>query len=117
VWSAVDAGLVVSPDGAVNQVEGGIIQTVSWTVKEQVRFANGRVASDSWDTYPILRFSEAPAVEVQLMPATDEPSLGIGEAAHGPVAAAVGNAVARALGTRMRDLPFTRERLMAALLA
>jgi CO/xanthine dehydrogenase Mo-binding subunit len=117
VWAAADAGLVISPDGAVNQVEGGIIQAVSWTVKEQVRFENGRVASDTWDAYPILRFSEVPRVEVRLVHAPDEPTLGIGEAAHGPTAAAVGNAVARALGTRIRDLPFTRDRLTVALLA
>jgi CO/xanthine dehydrogenase Mo-binding subunit len=117
VWAAVDAGLVINPDGAANQVEGGIVQTVSWALKEQVRFADGRVASDSWESYPILRFSEVPKVEVRFVDAPDEPTLGLGEASHGPTAAAIGNAVARALGTRIRDLPFTRDRVMAALLA
>ncbi len=117
VWCAVDAGLVINPDGAINQIEGGVVQAVSFTVKEQVRFAAGRIVSDTWETYPILRFSEVPAVETVLMEMPDEPPLGIGEVALGPTAAAVGNAVARALGARIRDLPLSRERIMATLLA
>jgi CO/xanthine dehydrogenase Mo-binding subunit len=116
-WCAMDAGLIINPDGAVNQVEGGIIQATSWTLKEQVRFADGRVATDRWETYPILRFSEVPEIEVRLVGSRDAEPLGVGEAAQGPTAAAIGNAVARALGTRIRDLPLTRERIMAALLA
>jgi nicotinate dehydrogenase subunit B len=117
VWCAVDAGLVINPDGVINQIEGGIIQAASWTLKEQVRFAEGRVATDRWETYPILRFSEVPEVEVRLAGSQDDPPLGVGEAAQGPVAAAIGNAVARALGLRLRELPLTRERLMTAMLA
>jgi nicotinate dehydrogenase subunit B len=117
VWAAVDAGLVINPDGAANQIEGGIIQATSWTLKERVRFEGGRVASDNWDDYPILRFSEVPEIEVRFIHAPDEPALGLGEASLGPTAAAIGNAVARALGTRIRDLPLTRERIMATLLA
>jgi nicotinate dehydrogenase subunit B len=117
VWAAVDAGLVINPDGAANQIEGGIIQATSWALKERVRFEDGRVASDSWDGYPILRFSEVPEIEVRFIDAPDEPTLGLGEASLGPTAAAIGNAVARALGTRIRDLPLTRERIMATLLA
>jgi CO/xanthine dehydrogenase Mo-binding subunit len=117
VWAAVDAGLVINPDGAANQIEGGIIQATSWTLKERVRFEDGRVASNSWDGYPILRFSEVPEVEVRFIDAPDEPALGLGEASLGPTAAAIGNAVARALGTRIRDLPLTRERIMTTLLA
>jgi CO/xanthine dehydrogenase Mo-binding subunit len=117
VWCALDAGLVINPDGAINQIEGGIVQAASWTLKEQVRFADGRVATDRWETYPILRFSEVPEIDVRLVGGPDQEPLGIGEAAHGPTAAAIGNAVARALGVRIRDLPLTRERIMSAMLA
>jgi CO/xanthine dehydrogenase Mo-binding subunit len=117
VWAAVDGGLVINPDGAANQIEGGIIQAASWALKEQVQFADGRVASDSWESYPILRFSEVPEVEIRFIAAPQEPALGLGEASLGPTAAAIGNAVARALGRRIRALPLTRERIMATLLA
>jgi nicotinate dehydrogenase subunit B len=116
VWCAVDGGLVINPDGAINQVEGGIVQAASWTLKEQVRFADGRVATATWADYPILRFSEVPEIEVQLVGSPHEPPLGMGEVAQGPTAAAIANAVARALGLRLRDLPLTRERLVAAML-
>ena len=89
----------------------------AWTLKEGVRFADGRVASDSWDDYPILRFSEVPEIDIRLIDNPNEPTLGLGEASVGPTAAAIGNAVARALGRRIRDLPLTRERIMATLLA
>jgi nicotinate dehydrogenase subunit B len=116
-WAAVDAGLVINPDGAANQIEGGIIQAASWTLKEAVRFADGRVASDTWEAYPILRFSEVPEIDIRFIDAQDQPALGLGEASLGPTAAAIGNAVARALGTRIRALPLTRERIAATLLA
>jgi CO/xanthine dehydrogenase Mo-binding subunit len=116
VWCAVDGGLIISPDGAINQIEGGVVQGASWTLKEGVRFADGQVASATWNDYPILRFSEVPPVDVQLVDSTDQPSLGLGEVAHGPTAAAIGNAVAHALGARIRDLPLNRERIMATLL-
>ena len=115
VWCAADGGLIVAPDGARNQIEGGIVQAASFTLKEQVRLDAEGVASRDWDSYPILRFSEVPEIEVALIDRPDEPSLGVGECAIGPTAAAIGNAVAHALGTRIRDLPFTRERLAAAL--
>jgi CO/xanthine dehydrogenase Mo-binding subunit len=110
---AVDAGLVINPDGAANQVEGGAIQAASWALKEQVRFDRYRVTSDSFQTYPILRFSEVPAVDVELLPGNGNPALGIGEAAQGPTAAAIGNAVYSALGVRVRTLPFTEEHILA----
>jgi nicotinate dehydrogenase subunit B len=119
VWCATDAGLVVSPDGALNQIEGGIIQAVSWVTKEQVRFESdaptGPVAFD-WESYPVLKFSEVPKITMELLNTKDEVPLGIGEVAGGPVAGAIGNAVYHALGARIRDLPLTRERIMAALL-
>ncbi|MFZ0778680.1 MAG: molybdopterin cofactor-binding domain-containing protein, partial [Xanthobacteraceae bacterium] len=115
VWCAADAGLVVNPDGAINQLEGGIIQSASWVLKEQVRFDNG-VSSFDWETYPVLKFSEVPEIDIELINAKDETPLGVGEATAGPTAAAIGNAVSHALGARIRDLPMTRERIMATLL-
>ena len=112
---AVDAGLVINPDGAANQVEGGAIQATSWTLKERVRFNSLTVTSDTWDSYPILRFSEVPAVEVELLPGHGNPSLGVGETAQGPTAAAIGNALTDALGVRVRTLPLTQEQIIAAM--
>lgn len=118
VWCAADAGLVVNPNGAINQLEGGILQATSWVLKEQVRFDNSGVLARDWDAYPVLRFSDAPEVTVEFVDAaSDNPPLGVGEATAGPTAAAIGNAVAHKLGARLRDLPLTRERVMAALLA
>jgi CO/xanthine dehydrogenase Mo-binding subunit len=114
VCCVVDAGLVVNPDGATNQIEGGIIQSISWTLKEQVGFDRGRVTSSSWRDYPILGFDEVPEIEVTLIESPESAPLGVGEAALGPAAAAVANAVARSLDLRIRDLPITRERIIAA---
>jgi nicotinate dehydrogenase subunit B len=117
VWCASDAGLVINPDGAINQLEGGIIQGASWALKEGVRLDTAGISSRDWETYPVLRFTEVPEVACELVGATaDLPSLGIGEASGGPTVAAIGNAVAHALGARLRDLPLTRERVMAVLL-
>jgi CO/xanthine dehydrogenase Mo-binding subunit len=112
---AVDVGLVVNPDGVRNQIEGGAVQATSWTTKERVRFDGRRVVSDDWETYPILRFSEAPRVDVHLLDRPDQPSLGAGEAAQGPTAAAIANAVPAALGVRVRDLPITAEAVVRAI--
>jgi CO/xanthine dehydrogenase Mo-binding subunit len=106
---AADVGLAINPDGVANQLEGGAIQATSWTLKEE-----GRMGAVSWEDYPILRFSEVPAVEVRLL--TNElPSLGAGEAAQGPTAAAIANALHDALGVRVRDLPLTPERIVRAM--
>ena len=112
---AVDAGLVINPDGAENQVEGGAIQATSWTLKERVRFNSLTVTSDTWDSYPILRFSEVPVVEVEFLPGHGNPPLGVGETAQGPTAAAIGNALADALGVRVRTLPLTERQILAAM--
>ncbi|RWI50278.1 MAG: xanthine dehydrogenase family protein molybdopterin-binding subunit [Mesorhizobium sp.] len=117
VWCSADAGLVISPDGTRNQLEGGIIQAASWTLKEAVRFDEGGILTGSWETYPILRFSEVPLVDIAIMDAQDAASLGVGEAAVGPVTAAIANAVAHALGLRIGTLPLTREQIARALLA
>ncbi len=115
VWCVADAGLVVNPDGARNQLEGGIVQAVSWTLKEQVRLDDQGIASRDWDSYPILRFSDVPEMQVEFVDPAGNPALGVGECTVGPTAAAVGNAVAHALGVRIRDMPLTRERILAAL--
>ncbi len=106
---AADLGLVVNPDGAAHQLEGGAIQATSWALKEAARPAH-----EGWADYPILRFSEVPAVDVLLM-ASAQPSLGAGEASMGPTAAAIANALFDALGLRVRSLPLTPERIIAAM--
>jgi nicotinate dehydrogenase subunit B len=108
---AADLGLVINPDGARNQLSGGAVQSTSWTTIERVRFDRRRVTSDDWESYPILRFRAAPRVDVHLVN-SQEPPLGAGEAAQGPAAAAIANAVHAALGVRVRDLPLTREAIV-----
>ena len=115
LWIAVDVGEAINPDGVANQIEGGAIQATSWALKEQVSFDETGVTSRSWESYPILRFSEVPAVTVEILDRPDLPPLGAGEAAQGPVAAALANAVHQALGVRVRQLPLTRERIIAAM--
>lgn len=116
VWCVADAGLVINPDGARNQLEGGIVQAISWTLKEQVRFHEHGISSLDWQDYPILRFSEIPEIHAELVEGTDNPSLGVGECSVAPTAAAIGNAVNHALGVRFHNLPLTRERIEAVLL-
>ena len=102
-----DAGLIVNPDGATAQIEGGIVQSASWTLKEQIRFSDERKKSVDWASYPILRFDEIPDIDVTLMDRNDQPSLGVGEAAQGPTAAAIANALYHATGQRLRRLPLS----------
>jgi CO/xanthine dehydrogenase Mo-binding subunit len=115
LWLACDAGLIINPDGAAHQVEGGAVQGVSWTLKEAIALGPDGVESASWATYPILRFGEVPRVESAFVGDPTDPPLGLGEVSSGPASAAVGNAVAHSLGARVRDLPITRERIIAAL--
>jgi CO/xanthine dehydrogenase Mo-binding subunit len=112
---AVDVGLIINPDGVINQIEGGAIQSTSWTLREQVKLDARGIASLGWEDYPILKFSEIPAVEVELIDRPERPSVGAGEAAQGPTGAAIANAVAHALGLRVRELPLTPERVIAAI--
>ena len=112
---AVDVGEAINPDGVINQIEGGAIQATSWALKERVRFDSERITSNSWAEYPILRFSEVPRVEVEVIQRSEIDSVGAGEAAHGPVAAAIANAVFDGLGVRVRNLPITRDSLIAAM--
>jgi CO/xanthine dehydrogenase Mo-binding subunit len=111
---AADLGLVINPDGARNQLSGGAVQATSWTTVERVRFDRRRVTSNDWESYPILRFPGAPRVDVHLV-ASDEQPLGAGEAAQGPTAAAIANAVHAALGVRVRDLPLTPDAVVRAI--
>ena len=103
---AADAGQVVNPDGLSNQLEGGFVQAASWTLYEAVRFDKRGIASTDWDSYPILRFSAAPKIEVVLLNRPDQPFLGAGEAAQNPTPAAIANAIFDATGRRLRDIPF-----------
>jgi CO/xanthine dehydrogenase Mo-binding subunit len=112
---AVDVGEAINPDGVINQIEGGAIQATSWVLKERVRFDRQRITSNNWTDYPILRFSEVPEVNVEIIPRPDLDPLGAGEAAHGPVTAAIANAVFDALDVRVRHLPITRDTLIAAM--
>jgi CO/xanthine dehydrogenase Mo-binding subunit len=112
---AVDVGNAVNLDGVRNQVEGGAIQATSWALFEQVRFDRHSITSTDWESYPIARFDQVPHVEVHLIQRPDEPSLGAGEATQGPVPAAIGNALADALGVRVRKLPFTPDNIVAAI--
>jgi len=113
--AAVDAGLIINPDGLTNQIEGGIVQSVSWTLKEEVRFDRRGILARDWASYPILTMPEAPKVEVELINRPNERPLGAGEASQGPAAAAVANAFANATGKRIRDLPLNPARVKAAL--
>ena len=114
-WAAVDVGRVVNPDGVKNQIEGGIVQATSWTLKEAVRFDTRFVTSRQWEDYPILTFAEAPEVTVELIDRPEQPSKGAGEGAQGPTGAAIANALFHAAGIRVRELPLTRERIVAAM--
>jgi CO/xanthine dehydrogenase Mo-binding subunit len=116
-FAAVDVGQVINPDGVRNQIEGGIVQSASWTLKEQVRFSADRIQSTDWASYPILRFTEVPDIEVAVIDRPQLPFVGAGEAAQGPTAAAIANAVADAVQIRLRDVPFTPDRVSAALRA
>ncbi|CAN7633246.1 molybdopterin cofactor-binding domain-containing protein [Neorhizobium tomejilense] len=117
IWCAVDAGLAINPDGILNQIEGNIVQAISWTLIEEVRFGPQGIATLDWESYPVIRFSQIPEIRVELVEASEYPPLGVGECAGGPTAAAIGNAVAHALGTRIHHMPMTRDRIMAALMA
>lgn len=106
VWCAADCGQVVNPDGARNQLEGAIIQSASWTLDEQLRYGAHGIASSDWSSYPIMRFSGVPErIDVALIDQPGAPFLGVAEAAQGPMAAALANALARATGVRRHALP------------
>jgi nicotinate dehydrogenase subunit B len=114
--SAADSGQAVNPDGIRNQIEGGILQSASWTLSEEVAFDRTRIRSRDWSSYPILRFRDQfERVDVHVIDRPGEPFLGTGEASQGPAGAAIANAVASATGRRIRELPLTRARVKAAI--
>ena len=112
---AADVGLIINPEGVKSQLEGGAVQSCSWTLKEELRFNHQAITTRSWEDYPILMFSEAPVVTVGLIDQPNEPSVGAGEATQGPTAAAIGNAVHDALGIRVRQLPIHMKNILANL--
>ena len=114
--AAVDSGQVVNPDGLINQIEGAILQSMSWTLYESVTFDDTRITSIDWQTYPILRFNSVPdSIAVHIINRPGQPFLGSGETGQGPAAASIANAVASATGKRLRDLPLTRKRIKDAI--
>lgn len=116
VVAAVDTGQVVNPDGVRNQIEGAVLQSMSWTLYESVGFDRSRITSVDWSTYPILRFDAVPdSVEVRIVDRPGEPFLGCGETGQGPASAALANAIVDATGRRLRDLPLTAARIKAAI--
>jgi nicotinate dehydrogenase subunit B len=114
VACAHDCGLIMNPDGLLNQVEGNIMQALSRSLHEEVTFDGTHVTSVDWNSYPILRFPEAPAIQVALLDHPDQPAFGAGEASGTPVPAALANAIFDATGVRLRTVPFTSARLRAA---
>jgi CO/xanthine dehydrogenase Mo-binding subunit len=115
IYAAVDAGLIINPGGLTSQIEGGIIQSTSWTLKEEVQFDKNGIRTRDWSNYPILTMPEVPKVEIALINRPTERSLGAGEGSQGPAVAAISNAFARATGRRLRDLPFSPAKVKAAL--
>ncbi|MBV8925696.1 MAG: xanthine dehydrogenase family protein molybdopterin-binding subunit [Bradyrhizobium sp.] len=114
--AAVDSGQVVNPDALINQIEGAIVQSSSWTLYERVSFDDRRITSIDWQTYPILRFDAVPEnIEVHIVNRPGKPFLGSGETGQGPAAASLANAIANATGKRLRDLPLTRRRIKDAI--
>src|SRR5260370_6605894 len=101
-FAAADAGQIINPDGLINQIEGGMIQSASWTLHEEVRFDREGIKSRDWASYPILAMPEVPKIEVALIDRPSERSLGAGEASQGPMVAAIANAFANATSPRIR---------------
>ena len=112
LWIAADLGHVVDADGAINQLEGGALQAASWAMCESAQLMQQGVASNAWAHYPILKFSDMPAMTVDLMPSAGHASLGAGECSAGPTCAAIANAIANAIGVRMRSMPFSTDNLL-----
>lgn len=116
VWCVVDPGQTVNPLGVRNQIEGGIQQSASWTLKEELLHRDGRVMNTGWDTYPIATFRDAPeSIEVFVEGDDAAPPTGVGEPGAVPTAAAIANAVYAASGARVRSVPLTRERVRKAM--
>ena len=115
VCVAHDCGQIINPDGLANQIEGGVIQTVSRTLMEQVQWDRQKVTSVDWNSYPILRFPAVPKVEVDMINRPGEPSWGAGEPTATVIPAAVANAIHDATGARLRSIPITPDKVLAAI--
>ena len=115
IYVAHDCGQIINPDGLRNQIDGNLIQTVSRTLIEEVKFDRSAVTSLDWASYPILKFGEVPAVEISLIDRPNEKPWGAGEPAASVVPSAIGNAIFDAIGVRMRSVPFTPEKVVAAI--
>jgi CO/xanthine dehydrogenase Mo-binding subunit len=114
--AAIDSGQAVNPDGLTNQIEGAIMQSMSWTLYESVTFDDTRITSIDWQTYPILRFNSVPdSIVVHIINRPGLPFLGSGETGQGPAAASIANAITSATGKRLRNLPLTRKRIKDAI--
>ncbi|UZR98102.1 xanthine dehydrogenase family protein molybdopterin-binding subunit [Chondrinema litorale] len=111
MWAVIDSGETINPDGLKNQTEGGMIQSASWALKEAVTFDENHITSIDWASYPIFRYNDAPETEVEVIDRVDQPPLGAGEAAQGPATAAIVNAIHKATGIRIRELPLNQELL------
>jgi CO/xanthine dehydrogenase Mo-binding subunit len=115
LWAATEAGRAINPDGIANQIEGGMVQATSWTLMEEGRWDSRVLVSDDYAAYPIIDFARVPAIESVLLDEPDRPSLGVGEGSQGPTGAAIANAIRDATGRRVAEVPFTPERVRAAL--
>jgi nicotinate dehydrogenase subunit B len=115
VVAGQDSGLMINPDGVRHQIHGNVIQSTSRALMEEVSFERGAVTAREWGAYPIIRFPDAPKIDVLMLPRQDQPPLGVGESASVPSAAAIANAIYDATGVRFRELPFTPERILKGL--
>jgi nicotinate dehydrogenase subunit B len=113
VFVAHDCGIIVNPDGVQNQVQGAVIQGLSRSLHEEVGYSQERITSLDWMQYPILRFSETPAIKIELINRLDLPPSAVGEISTNPTSAAIANAIADATGARIREVPFTPDRVKA----
>jgi len=112
---AFDCGLIINPDGVRNQIEGNMMQGVSRTLFEEVKFDATGVKSLDWVSYPVLRFQDVPDVQIQLINRPELPATGAAETPIVVVPAAIANAIFDATGVRLREIPFTPERVLNAL--
>ncbi len=115
LWAATEAGRAVNPDGITNQIEGGMVQSTSWTLMEEGRWNANRMVSDDYDAYPIIPFTKVPPIQSVVIDRPDLPSLGVGEGSQAPTGAAIANAIHAATGRRVAEVPFTPARVKAAL--
>ena len=117
IWCSHDCGQLINPDGAKNQIEGGIVQTISRTLVEELQFDRIGITSLNWASYPILRFTDVPKITINLINRPEFPSWGAGEMAPTVVPAAISNAVFDATGLRLRSVPFLPSKVLLAIAA